>query len=1162
MPRPPAPQFVAAARRINVYVINVINVKVFWSRSASIVRNVGVERRQRSNQTAHQHDIGSMFVPVGRKKNISLAVRAAWLLITSAGFAVPSAMAQSPVSNAPGVITPPGFSAQWYADDELAHDIYCMTLDSQGRVVVSGAGYVRTLLDHDGDGRAESYETFVEGPASGAQGLMFDGHDLLCVGDGGLLRYRDSNADGRADGFSPELLLKIRTGGEHHAHAIRRGPDGYWYLLAGNDSQVTADYVTAARSPVRDPRAGTLLRFSPAFQECAVVADGFRNAYDFDFNDSGDIFVYDSDGERDVSLPWYRPTRVFQIVPGGHAGWITRSWKRPNDYVDMPPVVAELGRGSPTGVACYRHDRFPQEYHGALLVADWTFGRVAALHLRQDSDGIWHSTVTSLVSGAGQFGFAPTDLEVGLDGCLYVSVGGRGTRGGVLRISCDDTRAVEASTVKDAVLDRCLSTRIPLSAWSQSFRRHAATNLDRRHLENVVRSNDRAPAQRMRAVELVTERFGGLSVETHEALVAAPPSVRARAAWSLGYGTLEDAARARCLLPYFQDDQAAVASAALTAAFYHPAVMQDAQCFDALRRHLLNHSSVVVRQLAARLLAGSDLAAADDLRRMADELSPVARLSLALSEAERSGHIREKALAWSVSVFDAAEDPATRLAALRGILLAIGDVGPRDGRDAVFDGYAPLLELPLSDTPMRGLVSRLAAAYPSGNESLDAELERMLGVLQCDDSAALDKIVSQITEHSPLPSDIHRLIVIARLTAPRTSQHRAAIAVRLADLEDKLERQHRRQDQNWSPRLQELFQALVQRDPQFPETLVAAAGFGHPGHGMFLKVIPETLRTTAIDRLLDRTPAVWTPELLSALGASPETRHRDRLREAAQDPATRDMALANLAGRLDADDRSLYFRGLTSHSFDTLSACLSAIEKLPAAEGGGELSALVVALSRLQGDRVAYETRERVARLLQISTSQTHGFQFGRQGHHPQSDAVAAWMAWLQSTYPEDAGIALGATLDTQALDDQLRQVDWSRGDAVRGGALFRQKSCQQCHGGRQALGPDLAGVAQRFSTRDLFTAIVFPSLTVSPRYQTVILETHDGQVFQGAVTYESVDGITLTTGANRTIRVEAADIAQRSTSAASLMPSGLLDQLQPDDYADLLAYLKTLDNR
>ena len=55
-----------------------------------------------------------------------------------------------------GLRVPVGFKVALYADDELAHDIYCMTIDSLGRVVVSGAGYVRILIDSDEDGRADT----------------------------------------------------------------------------------------------------------------------------------------------------------------------------------------------------------------------------------------------------------------------------------------------------------------------------------------------------------------------------------------------------------------------------------------------------------------------------------------------------------------------------------------------------------------------------------------------------------------------------------------------------------------------------------------------------------------------------------------------------------------------------------------------------------------------------------------------------------------------------------------------------------------------------------------------------------------------------------------------------------------------------------------------
>lgn len=56
------------------------------------------------------------------------------------------------------------------------------------------------------------------------------------------------------------------------------------------------------------------------------------------------IDVFDSDGERDISLPWYRPTRVFRTAQGDDAGWLSRSWKRPKYDVQMPIELADLGR--------------------------------------------------------------------------------------------------------------------------------------------------------------------------------------------------------------------------------------------------------------------------------------------------------------------------------------------------------------------------------------------------------------------------------------------------------------------------------------------------------------------------------------------------------------------------------------------------------------------------------------------------------------------------------------------------------------------------------------------------------------------------------------------------------------------------------------------------
>ncbi|MCA9056460.1 MAG: hypothetical protein KDA75_21675, partial [Planctomycetaceae bacterium] len=330
------------------------------------------------------------------------ALLTAVLLGLSAGGPTPAAEL--------GLKAPDGFEVTLYADDDLAHDIHCLTIDAHGRVVVSGPGYVKILVDQDHDGQADEARLFAE-PKSGAQGMYFYGSDLLCTAEGGLIRYRDRDGDDRADGPA-EVFLRMQTGGEHDAHAIRRGPDGWWYLIAGNVSGIGEKYVTTETSPVEYPRAGVLMRFSPDLTAGEVVADGMRNAYDFTFDAVGEVFTCDSDGERDVSLPWYLPSRVLHLLPGTDAGWVSESWKRRDEFLDMPPVVASLGRGSPTGVICYRHAQFPPEYHAALFVLDWTYGRVQVMPLRQNG-GTVSTEPQTFLSGVGAHGFAPTSGAVG-----------------------------------------------------------------------------------------------------------------------------------------------------------------------------------------------------------------------------------------------------------------------------------------------------------------------------------------------------------------------------------------------------------------------------------------------------------------------------------------------------------------------------------------------------------------------------------------------------------------------------------------------------------------------------------------------------------------------------------------------------------------------------
>ena len=242
-----------------------------------------------------------------------------------------------------------------------------------------------------------------------------------------------------------------------------------------------------------------MLRFPPDFKGCEIVADGFRNAYAFDFNSAGDLFTFDSDNGGCVSLPWYEPTRCYHVVSGGHYGWQnpqhTQTWRLPPYFLDVVAPVATLGRGSPTGLVCYRHTQFPAKYREGLFLCDWTFGRIYFLPLERRGS-TYAARPEVFLQATGDNGFAPTAAAVHpLTGNLYVSIGGRGTRGAVYRIRYTKGRAGSRPRPRNA----------PRQATPQDWIREATEgdlHKRRRALDHIRRDPERFTMEQRKRVIL------------------------------------------------------------------------------------------------------------------------------------------------------------------------------------------------------------------------------------------------------------------------------------------------------------------------------------------------------------------------------------------------------------------------------------------------------------------------------------------------------------------------------------------------------------------------------------------------------------------------------------------------------------------------------------
>lgn len=1060
-----------------------------------------------------------------------------------------------------GIRVPPGFRVQQYAGDDLAHDIHSLTVDSQGRVVVSGPGYVRILVDRDGDGTADVALPFADGPATGAQGMFFHGSSLLCAGDEGLQLFRDENADDRADGPG-QTFLKIAAGGEHHVHSIQRGPDGWWYVIAGNYSGVTEQYATVATTPVRRPVSGTLLRLNPELRGGEIVADGFRNAYDFAFTGSGDVFTFDSDDERDISLPWYLPTQVCHILPGSSAGYVTAGLKRPSTYADAPPVLAGFGRGSPTGVLCYRHAQFPEEYRGALFVEDWTFGRILVLPLARSGGG-WRSEPVEFAVGQNQFGFAPTDLEVGPDGSLYVSVGGRGTRGGVYRIfregAAPSASAIASESAGNA-LDFVLRALQPNTAWSRARWVPAARQLPKAELAAAAQQEGRAESERMRAIEILVELHGGLDEPTARSLsTSASALVRARAAWALGRQN-PAAVDVALLQPFLRDTDAFVRRLSLEAF----SGVTTREVWDAVLPDLaesLNDDDRLVRLSAALLIGRLSPEQQTQLeQRTVDRLR--ARLWFHLGRLQRREELSAAGCRTAVEVLESQPStPNDRRAAVRLLQLSISDMGPVKGRPPMFDGYAPRLPVEPIERELNPLLARLFRLFPSGDDLLDRELIRFFAMTAPLNHELLTQLISGLTADTLPQDDIHGLAAISRIELERSYAETESTARALLLIDAKLQRLGMKQDTNWDDRMGELYAALCRVDPALPSLIPQQKEFGMPGHVLYLSQSPAAVIPQAIAgflRYLEQNPeAEWTTDLVFAIGESGDGAHRPLLRAQLGNLSVRDAVLMVLAEQPERSDRSNFVAGLESAQLNAVEACLQALTKLPRTQDAAELFALLAAARRLMNDKREYRLRETAMRLLQNNTEQTLGFVFGEAGYRAQPESLQSWQRWLEIRYP--AYQPVNQSEESRQLLMSLEGVAWAAGDAERGRRLYERQGCAKCHGGRRSLGPDLAGVSRRFGRNDLFAAIVEPNRDISARYQMTSVETTDGRVISGLIVYESVDGLLLRDAEHRTWRIESSEIATKQLQRNSLMPAGLLRGTTDQDLADLYRYLQTL---
>ena len=178
-------------------------------------------------------------------------------------------------------------------------------------------------------------------------------------------------------------------------------------------------------------------------------------------------------------------------------------------------------------------------------------------------------------------------------------------------------------------------------------------------------------------------------------------------------------------------------------------------------------------------------------------------------------------------------------------------------------------------------------------------------------------------------------------------------------------------------------------------------------------------------------------------------------------------------------------------------------------------------------------------------------------------EALGARKPYVPPPLPKPEGPGRAWSLDdvvTLASRPGAEGISAGR-DFERGRRAFAAARCVVCHrfgddGG--ATGPDLTQLAGRFQLKDLVEAIVHPSRVVSDQYKGSIVQTADGKAVSGRIIRESADAIVVITDpedATKNVEIARSNIDEIVPATESLMPKGLLDQLNESEVLDLLAY-------
>ena len=143
-----------------------------------------------------------------------------------------------------------------------------------------------------------------------------------------------------------------------------------------------------------------------------------------------------------------------------------------------------------------------------------------------------------------------------------------------------------------------------------------------------------------------------------------------------------------------------------------------------------------------------------------------------------------------------------------------------------------------------------------------------------------------------------------------------------------------------------------------------------------------------------------------------------------------------------------------------------------------------------------------------------------------------------------------------EVVEEYSKALEYT-GSVKRGTTVF-ENNCSKCHisqGERARLGPDLSGVNNK-THEELLLHILDPSFEIQPSYTNYIIVDKDGLIYDGLLASESSEAVKLR-GEYTDVTIRRDMIQEMRASSVSLMPEGLEQDMNLQEMADVIAYLR-----